>query len=390
MANKNFSQFDTTTTTENADKKFLVGYDSTTNPSKEVKIPLNRMVTTDANGQVIIADPDGLKVQKLVVAKTASVGEGLNVTGQLNVTPAGQTKRVKPTTWGGGVTSFDIYSDGGSIGAGTAGSTKAWFNKDGNAYFNGNVDILKLQVNDEIVSWFRGGLGNIRCISPQNEYGVIFRNDANDFYILQTKKNDHLGGWSDENKGGGPLRNFAINLSGNRDTWMTAPLNVYNTIGANNLIMRREDDKLEGGQIQFTRSSDGGVFWVNDVYGSTATPALRWWNRGVVRLTLDAEGNLTASGDVAAFSDAKLKTNVKTIEGALDKVKALRGVEFEKIDSGAKCVGLIAQEVESVVPQVVGEIDGTKTVAYANLVGLLVEAVKELSEEVKSLKAQIG
>ena len=94
-------------------------------------------------------------------------------------------------------------------------------------------------------------------------------------------------------------------------------------------------------------------------------------------------GAITASGDITAFSDARLKTDVETITGALDKVKALRGVSFTK--DGSRSIGVIAQEVREVVPEVVAEGEYL-SVAYGNLVGLLIEAVKELSENVSSLQ----
>jgi glycerophosphoryl diester phosphodiesterase len=101
-------------------------------------------------------------------------------------------------------------------------------------------------------------------------------------------------------------------------------------------------------------------------------------------------GNLIAAGDVQSNSDERLKENVETIENALDKVSKLRGVYFDmKAKPGVRKVGLIAQEVEEVLPEVVStdsEGDKIKSVAYANVVGLLVEAIKELKDEVDQLK----
>lgn len=98
-------------------------------------------------------------------------------------------------------------------------------------------------------------------------------------------------------------------------------------------------------------------------------------------------GTFTASGDVCAYSDASLKTNVKTIEGALDKVAAVRGVTFDRIADGSTSAGVIAQELEAVLPEAVKtDEDGVKMVAYGNITGLLIEAVKELSAQVEELK----
>jgi hypothetical protein len=103
----------------------------------------------------------------------------------------------------------------------------------------------------------------------------------------------------------------------------------------------------------------------------------------------DASGNLTTIGDVAAFSDEKLKKNVKTIKNALDKVKRLRGVEYERKDIDKKGLGFIAQEVEKILPELVSQHDDFKTVSYANVVSVLVEAIKELSNEIEILKSKI-
>ena len=97
-------------------------------------------------------------------------------------------------------------------------------------------------------------------------------------------------------------------------------------------------------------------------------------------------GDFTASGNVTAYSDERLKSDIVTIPDALEKVKALRGVNFTK--DGEASTGVIAQEVQKVIPEVVQQNDEYLSVAYGNLVGVLIEAVKELSAEVEALKAK--
>jgi hypothetical protein len=103
---------------------------------------------------------------------------------------------------------------------------------------------------------------------------------------------------------------------------------------------------------------------------------------------LDVTGDIAASGTVTAQSDEKLKENVITIENALEKVLSLRGVEYDRIDSGDHQIGVIAQEVEKIVPAVVYG-DEIKSVAYANLVGLLIEAIKEQQKEIEEMKKNL-
>jgi hypothetical protein len=98
---------------------------------------------------------------------------------------------------------------------------------------------------------------------------------------------------------------------------------------------------------------------------------------------ITSSGAITASGDVTAFSDARLKTGIRNIDNALNMVGDMRGVYF--IKDGEAGTGVIAQEVEKILPEVVK--DGEyKSVAYGNMVGVLIEAIKELKKEVETLK----
>lgn len=109
-------------------------------------------------------------------------------------------------------------------------------------------------------------------------------------------------------------------------------------------------------------------------------------------LRCDNSGNVTATGDVTAYSDARIKTNVSTVENALDKVLQLRGVTYQRTDTEDKStkVGLIAQEVKEVLPEVVTEqTDGLLSVSYGNMVGVLIEAMKEQQAIIETLEAKI-
>jgi hypothetical protein len=104
-------------------------------------------------------------------------------------------------------------------------------------------------------------------------------------------------------------------------------------------------------------------------------------------------GHLTATGDVTAFSDGRIKKDIRPITNALAIVEKLKGVAFTRMDTGEPGVGLIAQEVREVIPEVVRETQDerkTLTVAYGNLVGVLIEAVKELNARVLELEAKAG
>lgn len=99
-------------------------------------------------------------------------------------------------------------------------------------------------------------------------------------------------------------------------------------------------------------------------------------------------GDFTATGDVTAYSDENLKYNIQTIDGALGKVEGIRGVTWNRKADDSRATGVVAQELEAVLPEAVHtDAEGMKSVAYGNITGLLIEAVKELSAQVAELKA---
>ena len=96
-------------------------------------------------------------------------------------------------------------------------------------------------------------------------------------------------------------------------------------------------------------------------------------------------GTITAGGDITAFSDERLKSDIETIDNALNKVMNMRGVSYTK--QAEKGIGVIAQEIEKVLPEVVT--DGEyKSVAYGNIVGVLIEAIKDLKKELDDHKQE--
>ena len=104
-------------------------------------------------------------------------------------------------------------------------------------------------------------------------------------------------------------------------------------------------------------------------------------------------GTITASGSITTNSDERIKDNIAVIPDALEKVKAIRGVTYTRTDiedTETVHVGVIAQEVEAVLPEAVRDDEnGIKTVAYGNMVGLLIEAIKEQQVQIDELKKRI-
>lgn len=106
--------------------------------------------------------------------------------------------------------------------------------------------------------------------------------------------------------------------------------------------------------------------------------------------TIYVAGAIYATGNITAYSDARMKENIVTIDSALDKVCAMRGVYYNKIDDETKTrqVGVLAQEMLEPCPEAVTYAEDTDEygVSYGNLVGVLIEAIKELRQEVAELK----
>ena len=105
---------------------------------------------------------------------------------------------------------------------------------------------------------------------------------------------------------------------------------------------------------------------------------------------LDVSGTIRATGDVIAYSDARVKENIVTLENSLELVQKLRGVSYNKIGESEKKIGVIAQEVLEVLPEVVQQdSEGTYSVAYGNITAVLIEAIKQQQLQIDELKLEI-
>lgn len=106
--------------------------------------------------------------------------------------------------------------------------------------------------------------------------------------------------------------------------------------------------------------------------------------------SVSTSGNIHAAGEIASQSDERLKSNIKIISGAIDKVKNLKGVTFTFKADDRPSTGLLAQDVQSVMPEVITQNGDYLYVSYGNLLGLIVEAVKELDQKITSKNCKCG
>jgi hypothetical protein len=176
---------------------------------------------------------------------------------------------------------------------------------------------------------------------------------------------------------------------------LSSSLSLGSTLSANGGTGTAGQVLLSGGATN-TYWGAAGISIVND----TATDSTRFLlfnettsgstsNAGVssTKLTFNPSSGILAAVEFTATSDERLKSNVVTISDALDRVSSLRGVNYTLTDTGKRSMGLIAQELESIFPEVVNtDGNGYKSVNYGSIVGALVEAIKELKQEIEELK----
>jgi hypothetical protein len=178
----------------------------------------------------------------------------------------------------------------------------------------------------------------------------------------------------------GVLANSAITIAGSSTSLggSISAATIGNAIGA-----------FSGSaQVDLTATTNYGTY-INQAVKTTSSPTF-------AGLTIN--GSITATGDITAYytSDRRFKDNVQTIPNALDKVKALNGVTWDwaentnDVTKAAPTTGLIAQEVQAVLPQVVKEKeDGFLGLDYSKMIGLLVEALKEQQYKIDLLSAEL-
>ena len=143
--------------------------------------------------------------------------------------------------------------------------------------------------------------------------------------------------------------------------------------------------------ITGTAGSDANVYNTNTEkfdFRYTASGALSMTSGSSV-MEIDKSGNVTAAGNITAYSMAAAKEDIATIPNPLDLVEKLRGVSFKwkDRDEDKKTLGFVYEEVEEAVPELARSNDeGKGSVMYQNTVALLVECIKELKQEINELK----
>jgi hypothetical protein len=196
--------------------------------------------------------------------------------------------------------------------------------------------------------------------------------------------NGSLGGWSSSNYGseivvGASVVNSNFPTIGILDQNNKNPWAITNAIGELRFSqMPSLGDSTSANTGRMSLLPNGNVLIGGNVGIGTATPAY----------ALDVNG--TIRGTNVSPSDARLKTNVRAIEHALDAVERLRGVRFDWKKDGKPSIGVIAQDVEKVYPELVSTApDGMKSVDYGKLAGVFIEATKALRARNAALESRL-
>ena len=187
---------------------------------------------------------------------------------------------------------------------------------------------------------------------------------------------------------------YALPLSGGTMTGLLvgkATPTATTVLGANdagNISIRSiSSDSTSAATMSFHRP---GLYAINMGLDTDNNFKIGGWSAGIIMMTLSGAGNMTLPGTLTINSDARLKENLTPLTGALDKVKAITGYNYNRIGSDVLHMGVVAQEVQKVAPELVLEdSEGTLSVSYQNMVALLIEAVKEQSAEIAALKEQV-
>jgi hypothetical protein len=171
------------------------------------------------------------------------------------------------------------------------------------------------------------------------------------------------------------------NYSSTQSDWNLGAAGGTSGWGATNgnFIIRDDTTNSTGIEIEQGAGSNTAALHIDsssNVGIGTSTPSS----------TLHVVGSILATADITAYSDDSLKTNVQVIDDAVSKVEQLRGVTFDRIEDGSTSTGVIAQELKEVLPEAVHtDEQGVHSVAYGNVVGLLIEAIKEQQKQIDEL-----
>jgi len=265
---------------------------------------------------------------------------------------------------------LQIYHDG---------SNSYITNSTGILYIDGDADDLVLQAGDDVRIQVQGNENAVRC---EGNGPVELYYDASQKLTTASYGIDVTG----------EVQCDSLDVDGVAD--ITGLVSVHNS-----LHLEADDDKLVMGTgDDFEVYHDGSTNIINGRFHPieirhAAEVHIKCVDDGTVELYHNNSKKLettstgvTVTGDVNSTSDINLKKDIEVVDSSTEMLNQLRGVKFTWKENDEKSVGVIAQEVEAILPELVKGEEGDKSVNYSGLVGVLIEAVKELSARVEELE----
>ena len=276
---------------------------------------------------------------------------------------------------------------------------------------NGNLHLDSASGYDTHINYYDGG---DLIVGAGNSSSVVFRVYGPSNYTTSTgSMRSPL--FYDSDDTGYYLNPKGISVLGGTND---IPLRVYKASGVNSCCTLFENSagdnswgivsefrigsaNQDSPGILFSQATNSNTWTLGFGYADTAYFRInrdhghRNQSWGTTLMTLDRSGNVTFAGNVSANSDERIKKNIKKIENSLQLVQQLEGVTFNYTEDDRGGLGFIAQQVEKILPVLVGESlssDGEtyKNVAYGNMVAILVEAIKEQQTQIEEQNKRIA